>query len=98
MDLLERSSGTSFCEYKGQATYRSLRVGQRVIRDACWVYEHPAPGYEAIRDHLAFYPGRVDACYVDEERVQPQAGGFYGGWITSDVVGPFKGGTGTVGW
>ena len=98
MDLLERSSGTSFCEYKGQATYRSLRVGQRVIRDACWVYEHPAPGYEAIRDHLAFYPGRVDACYVDEERVQPPAGGFYGGWITSDVVGPFKGGTGTVGW
>ena len=98
MDLLEPSSGSSFCEYKGQATYRSLRVGQRVIRDACWVYEHPAPGYEAIRDHLAFYPGRVDACYVDEERVQPQAGGFYGGWITSDVVGPFKGGTGTVGW
>ena len=97
-DVVERSSRTSFCEYKGQATYRSLRVGDRVIRDAAWAYEHPAPGYEAIRDHLAFYPGRVDACYVDDERVQAQAGDFYGGWITSDVVGPFKGGPGTIGW
>lgn len=98
MDLLERAPGTSSCEYKGRATYRTLRLGARVIADACWVYEQPAPGYASIRDHLAFYPGRVDACTVDGERVMPQAGGFYGGWITSDVVGPFKGVRGTIGW
>lgn len=98
VDLLERAGSTSFCEYKGCATYRTLRLGDRVIADVAWVYEQPAPGYEAIRDHLAFYPGRVDACTVDGERVTPQAGGFYGGWITSDVVGPFKGGKGTIGW
>ena len=98
LDLLERAPGTSFCEYKGRATYRTLRLGDRVIADVCWVYERPAPGFEAIRDHLAFYPGKVDACTVDGERVTPQAGGFYGGWITSDVVGPFKGEPGTIGW
>jgi uncharacterized protein (DUF427 family) len=98
LDLLERSAGTSVCEYKGRATYRSLRLGERHIRDVAWVYEQPAPGYEAIRDHLAFYPGRVDACFIDDERVVPQEGGFYGGWITSDVVGPFKGAPGTLGW
>jgi uncharacterized protein (DUF427 family) len=97
-DLLERSSRTSVCEYKGRATYRTLRVGERLIPDAAWVYERPAAGYEAIRDHVAFYPGRVDACFVDDERVVPQEGGFYGGWITSDVRGPFKGGSGTLGW
>lgn len=98
MDLVERSGRTSWCEFKGQATYRSLRVGSRVLRDAAWVYERPAPGYEAIAGHLAFNPGRVDECWVDDERVVPQAGDFYGGWITSDVTGPFKGGPGTIGW
>ncbi len=98
MDLVERSGRTSWCEFKGQATYRSLRVGSRVVRDAAWVYERPAPGYEAIAGHLAFYPGRVDECWVDDERVVPQAGDFYGGWITTDVTGPFKGGPGTIGW
>ncbi|MFN8620722.1 MAG: DUF427 domain-containing protein [Chloroflexota bacterium] len=98
LDLLDRSGNRSWCEYKGTASYRSLRLGDLVIADACWVYEHPSPGYEAIRDHLAFYPGRVDACYVDDERVAPQSGGFYGGWITSDVIGPFKGEPGTTGW
>jgi uncharacterized protein (DUF427 family) len=98
LDLLETSGGTSVCEFKGRATYRDLRLGERRIRDVAWVYERPAPGFEAIRDHLAFYPGRVDACFVDDERVTPQEGGFYGGWITGDVVGPFKGGPGTLGW
>jgi len=98
LDLLERAAGTSACEYKGIATYRTLRLGDRLIHHACWVYERPAKGYEAIRDHLSFYPGRVDACFVDEEQVVPQAGGFYGGWITSDIVGPFKGEPGTMGW
>jgi len=98
LDLLERASGTSICEFKGLATYRTLRLDGRVIRDVCWVYERPASGYEAIRDHLAFYPGCVDACFVDDERVLPQEGGFYGGWITRDVIGPFKGGARTIGW
>jgi uncharacterized protein (DUF427 family) len=97
-DLLVPSSTTSFCEYTGVATYRSVRVGERLVRDACWVYEQPSRGFEAIAGHLAFYPGRVDGCWVDDERVEPQAGDFYGGWITPDVVGPFKGGPGTRGW
>ena len=73
-------------------------VGERVVRDAAWYYPDPAPGYEVIRDHLAFYPGRVDACFVDEEQVAAQEGDFYGGWLTADIVGPFKGGPGTAGW
>jgi hypothetical protein len=63
-----------------------------------WSYPRPLPGYEAIAGHLAFYPGRVEACFVDGVRVAPQPGGFYGGWITPDVVGPFKGEPGTLGW
>lgn len=98
MDLVEASGRTSWCEYKGQATYRSLRAGDRLLRDVAWVYERPAARYEAITGHLAFYPSRVDACFVDDERVAPQAGDFYGGWITSDITGPFKGGPGTIGW
>ena len=88
----------TFCEFKGQASYYSLDVGGHVVKDAAWYYPDPIPGYEAIRDHLAFYPSRVDACYVDDEHVAAQAGDFYGGWITADIVGPFKGGPGTAGW
>ena len=88
----------TFCEFKGYATYGSLWVGARAAIDAAWWYDDPKPGFEALRDHVAVYPGKVDACFVDDERVQPQEGGFYGGWITSRVVGPFKGGPGTEGW
>jgi uncharacterized protein (DUF427 family) len=98
MDLVTGSGRTSWCEFKGQASYRTLTVGERVLRDVAWVYERPAPGYEAIAGHLAFYPGRVDEAWIDDERVTAQAGDFYGGWITSDVTGPFKGGPGTIGW
>ncbi len=66
--------------------------------DAAWAYPEPSPGFEAVRDHVAFYPGRMDACTVDGELVVAQPGGFYGGWITGDVVGPFKGGPSTMGW
>lgn len=97
-DLLEPSRRHTFCEFKGRASYVSLRVGEKRAADAGWTYPDPAPGYEALRDHVAFYPSRVDACYVDEERVEAQEGDFYGGWITSDVAGPFKGGQGTSGW
>jgi uncharacterized protein (DUF427 family) len=92
------AAGSSFCEWKGVATYWTLRGGDRVAVDAGWSYPDPRPGYESIRDHVAVYAGRVDACTVDGEVVTPQPGGFYGGWITAAVVGPFKGGPGSAGW
>jgi uncharacterized protein (DUF427 family) len=97
-DLLTGTARRSLCEYKGQAVYWTLTVGDQVAENAAWSYPRPATGYEALANHLAFYPGQVDACYAGDERVQAQAGDFYGGWITSDIVGPFKGGPGTVGW
>lgn len=98
MDLLEPGDGATFCEWKGRASYFDVRVGDRVAREAAWTYERPSPGYEAIAGHVAFYPGRVDACYLDEERVRPQPGTYYGGWVTGDVVGPFKGEPGSHSW
>ncbi len=98
MAHLSRTSRSSFCEFKGQAGYYTITVGERQAVNAAWYYPNPAPGYELLRDTVAFYPGRMDACYVGEERVQAQEGDFYGGWITSELVGPFKGGPGTVGW
>ncbi len=86
------------CEFKGIASYWSLTVEERRSQNAAWSYEDPLPGYASIRGHLAFYANRVDECYVGDERVIPQEGSFYGGWITSNIVGPFKGGPGTQGW
>jgi uncharacterized protein (DUF427 family) len=95
---LARSGGASFCEFKGQAHYFDVRSGNRVERDAAWGYDHPSPGFEPIRGYVAFYPGRMDACFVDDELVIAQPGRFYGGWITADIAGPFKGAPGTLGW
>ena len=97
-DLLRASSRSSFCEWKGRAVYWSIVVGDRVAQEAAWSYPDPTIAFASIRDHLAFYAGRVDACSVDEQPVTIQPGDFYGGWITPDVVGPFKGGAGTMGW
>lgn len=97
-ECLRPSRRRTWCEFKGEAAYYDLEVGGRLVRDAAWYYPSPAPGYEAIRDHIAFYPGRVDAAFVDDEEVRAQEGDFYGGWITSEVQGPFKGGPGTRGW
>ena len=97
-EFLHPSPRRSWCEFKGSAHYWTARVGDREAPNAAWSYPEPSQGYEAIRDHVAFYPSLMDACYVDEERVQPQQGDFYGGWITSDIEGPFKGGPGTKGW
>jgi uncharacterized protein (DUF427 family) len=97
-EYLRPSRRHTFCEFKGEACYYDLEVAGRVAADAAWYYPHPARGYEALRAHVAFYPGRVDACFVDDEQVQAQAGDFYGGWITSEISGPFKGGPGTSGW
>ncbi len=98
MDLLRESSHGSFCEWKGHAQYYSLALDDRVIENAAWSYPAATGRFAPIADHLAFYPDKMDACFVDGERVQAQEGCFYGGWITSEIVGPFKGGPGTSGW
>ena len=92
------TSRSTFCEWKGGASYYSVTAGDKSARDAAWYYRHPTHPYEALAGYVAIYPGKMDACYVDGEKVQAQEGDFYGGWITSDVGGPFKGGTGTFGW
>jgi uncharacterized protein (DUF427 family) len=97
-EFLAPSSHRSWCEWKGQAHYWTLRVEDHESCNAAWSYPDPTRRFVAIRDHLAFYPTRVDACYVGAERVSPQEGDFYGGWITSNIRGPFKGGPGTLGW
>lgn len=98
LDLLVPEPRRTVCEWKGEASYWTIRAGERVVPSAAWSYPRPMPGFEALRDHLAFYAGRVDEAWVDEERVAAQAGDFYGGWVTSEIVGPFKGESGTLGW
>ncbi len=90
--------GGSMCEWKGHAVYSDLVGGGRVASQSAWSYPDPSPTFAALAGHYALYPGRVDACFVDGEPVMAQPGGFYGGWITSTVVGPFKGSPGTRGW
>jgi len=98
MDHLERSQRTSFCEWKGLASYWSARAGGQSAKDAGWSYPDPDEGFEAIRDYLAFYPRRMDACFVGDDRVAPQPGFYYGGWVTPNLVGPFKGVPGSESW
>ncbi len=131
MENLRHSPRSSFCEWKGQATYYDVVVGDKVAPAAAWSYPQPSPTFASIKDHIAFYPQYMDACWVDGERVTPQpgegleyktivpsircsrvacsehkssmhppccAGKFYGGWVTSAVVGPFKGEPGTSFW
>ena len=90
--------GSSFCEFKGSARYFSLVSGGATAERAAWNYPSPEPGYELLRDRMAVYAGQVDDASVDGEVVTPQPGGFYGGWVTSTIVGPFKGEPGTSGW
>ncbi|MFB7664046.1 DUF427 domain-containing protein [Kitasatospora sp. NPDC056138] len=97
-ELITPGEGLSFCEWKGQAQYWDLQVGSRQAVRAAWSYPEPLPAYRELRDMLAFYPGRVDRCTVDGEAVRAQEGEFYGGWITSEITGPYKGGPGTSGW
>jgi uncharacterized protein (DUF427 family) len=98
MEYLTPTDRRTFCEFKGGAGYWTVTVGEKMVMNAAWSYADPADGFETLKDYLAFYPGKMDACYVDEELVQPQEGDFYGGWITSEIVGPFKGAPGTRGW
>ena len=96
--VLQRGAGGSACEWKGRAVYYDAVAGDERAEQAAWGYPDPRPPYGALVDHVAFYPGRVDACWIGDDRVEPQPGGFYGGWITPRVVGPFKGAPGTWGW
>lgn len=94
---LEPARGGSFCEWKGQAAYWSVVAGDAVLENVAWSYPHPLEGFEAVAGYVSFYPGKIP-CFVDGIRVTPQPGGFYGGWITPEIVGPFKGDPGTSGW
>ena len=96
--VLRAGTGSSFCEWKGAARYLDIVVGERTATRAAWFYPSPSPGYEALVDHVALYAGVTDGCFVDGERVVPQPGSFYGGWITDGIAGPFKGGPGSLGW
>ena len=95
---LRPAAGSSWCEWKGQARYLDVVSGDVVAARAAWSYPDPVPAYAVLRDHVAVYPGAVEECTVDGVAVQAQPGGFYGGWVTPRVVGPFKGAPGTLHW
>ncbi|MEB3293846.1 MAG: DUF427 domain-containing protein [Synechococcales bacterium] len=92
------SPRTTFCEWKGQGSYYTLSVNGHQLPNVAWYYAMPTPAFEVIRNYVAFYAGPMDRCLVDGEVVTPQPGNFYGGWITQDIVGPFKGEPGSWGW
>lgn len=98
MEYLEKYPGGSWCEWKGKAQYYSLKTNDKIVRNAAWYYPDPTPPFITIKNHLAFYASPMDACYVNGEKVIPQPGNFYGGWITQNIVGPFKGEPGTSFW
>ena len=97
-DLLAPTPRRTVCEWKGTAAYHTLTVGDRTLPDAAWSYPRPTPAFAPIAGYLAFYPSKMDACLVDGVPVRAQPGDFYGGWITPEIVGPFKGDPGTRGW
>jgi uncharacterized protein (DUF427 family) len=91
-------SGSSYCEWKGRASYFDVVSGGVVAPQAAWSYPEPTPGFASLKDHVSLYPAAMESVTVDGVEVQPQPGGFYGGWITPRVAGPFKGSPGTLGW
>ena len=98
LDQLARNPRRSLCEWKGEASYWTLRGQVPSLREVAWTYETPSPAYAALAGFFAFYAGEFDACYVGEDKVLPQAGSFYGGWATWRIVGPYKGEPGTGHW
>jgi len=96
--LSEATGHQTFCEWKGTAGYHDVAAGGSTAENAAWFYAEPKEGYEQLEGHVAFNAGRVDACFLDDEQVTPQPGSFYGGWITSELDGPFKGAPGSEGW
>jgi uncharacterized protein (DUF427 family) len=97
-DLLRINQSTSFCEFKGMAAYYDLQVHGKTAKKAAWHYPNPKTKYHALKDHVSVYAHLMDACLVNDELVDAQQGSFYGGWITTNIVGPFKGAPGTWGW
>jgi uncharacterized protein (DUF427 family) len=98
-DYLEAVPGVgSVCEWKGAARYFNVSADGRRAARAAWSYPDPTPGFDALKDHVAFCVRLMDACFVDKEQARPQPGGFCGGWVTSEMVGPFKGEPGSDGW
>jgi uncharacterized protein (DUF427 family) len=95
---LERLSASSRCEWKGEAVYYSIHTENSICERAAWSYAEPDAAYAELAGHFAFYPARVSRCTLGDDVVRPQAGGIYGGWITSNLVGPFKGEPGSGGW
>lgn len=98
LDLLQQNERATVCEWKGQASYYNLTVGGRTSANAAWTYLRPTDAFQSIKAYIAFYAGRVDSCLLDGELVHPQPGDYYGGWVTREIVGPFKGEAGTLGW
>ncbi|MGF1488856.1 MAG: DUF427 domain-containing protein [Prochloraceae cyanobacterium] len=98
IEYLQPTSKQSFCEWKGVANYYTIVVGEKSVTNCAWYYTNPTPAFAGIKEYVAFYPSKMDACFLNEEKVQAQPGDFYGGWITQDIVGPFKGGAGSWGW
>ncbi len=98
MACLSPSGQTSLCEWKGESRYFDISVGDRRVSGAAWSYPNPRPDYLEIAGHLAFYCHAMDRCTVGGETARPQPGRFYGGWVTDDIVGPFKGEPGSLGW
>ncbi|MGB3788258.1 MAG: DUF427 domain-containing protein [Phormidesmis sp.] len=97
-EYLIPSAHSTYCEWKGRANYYTLQVGDRQVKDVAWYYPEISPAHKELKGYVSFYPEPMDACYVDSEKVQPQPGNFYAGWITKDIVGPFKGGPGSWEW
>ena len=97
-EFLKTNNHTSFCEFKGFAKYYNLNVEGKEVTNAGWYYPEPVKDYEQIKDYVAFYPQKMDECYVDDEKIISQQSNFYGGWITSNIIGPFKGQSGTESW
>jgi uncharacterized protein (DUF427 family) len=98
MEYLSAADRATFCEWKGTASYYSIAVGDKKAANAAWFYPHPSASFAPLAGYVAFYPSKMEACLVDGEQVQAQPGDFYGGWITREIVGPFKGDAGTSGW
>ena len=95
---LRKSNKSSYCEWKGSASFYSIKVNGKLAKDALWFYPNPTERFEPLANYIAFYPDLMDECLVNGEKVKPQRGSFYGGWITEDLIGPFKGAPGTLFW
>lgn len=98
LDLLSPSEHRTFCEWKGVAEYSDIVVGDVRVADAGWTYTEPSARFAEVTNHWAFYAQKVDECWIDDERVTSNEGSFYGGWVTANVTGPFKGAPGTSHW